>query len=296
MGERTVDAGGVEIWTEDVGDPSDPALLLLQGSGAQGILWEDELCAALAGAGRHVIRYDHRDVGRSSVIDFAQQPYTLADLAADALAVLDAYDVDAAHLVGASMGGGVAQRLALDHPDRVLTLTLLFTSPALQELLASATGQDTGCELAMPQSEELLAVVTEMLTNPPTTRAERVDFDVRRFGVLAGSRYPLDDARWRDLLGRSHDRAREWAAANNHSLAMLGSEADLRPRLAQLDVPTLVIHGTEDPAVPFAHGQALADTIPGAKLVPIDGYGHQFAAEVYPLWVELITAHTAGAR
>ena len=288
MTERTVTTNGVELWTEDFGDRANPTVLLLMGAGVQGIVWEDELCRTLADGGRHVIRYDHRDVGQSTTTEFQGRPYTLRDLAADVIGILDAYDVDSVHLVGASMGGGVAQHVALEHPERVSSMTLLFTSPALKELIAGTMGQGTGFDLPSPQSPAVLEVVTAMLTNPPLTREDRIGFDVRMFRAMAGPKYPLDEPRWQDLLARAYDRAIDWTRSTNHQMAMLSSEPDLRPRLAALDVPTTVVHGTDDPAVPFVHGEALAAAIPGAKFVPIDGYGHQFHRDVYPLWREVV--------
>jgi pimeloyl-ACP methyl ester carboxylesterase len=121
--EKTVRSGDLELWTESFGDASRPTVLLIMGVMNQGILWPDEFCAEIADSGYHVIRYDHRDTGQSSSVDFEEHPYTLDDLASDALKVLDGYGVEKAHVVGLSMGGFLAQLLALDHPDRILSLT-----------------------------------------------------------------------------------------------------------------------------------------------------------------------------
>jgi pimeloyl-ACP methyl ester carboxylesterase len=127
--EQFVDSSGLQIWTERFGHPADPAVLLIMGTSAQSIGWPDELVEALVRGHRQVIRYDHRDTGQSEVVDFARHPYTLTDLAADALAVLDGRQIDAAHIAGASLGGGIAQLLAVHHPARVLSLNALMTSP-----------------------------------------------------------------------------------------------------------------------------------------------------------------------
>lgn len=294
MPERMVRANGLELWTEDFGDPADPPVLLIMGASASGILWEEELCEALAARGRYVIRYDNRDTGRStSSVDFAAGPYTLPDMARDAVGVLDGCGIASAHVVGTSTGGGITQYLALDHRARVRTITCLFTSPALSEISRSIGGEDVGGDLEMPSAEAVIEAALELLENPPQTRDEHVEARLRTFEVLCGSRYPLPRERWRALLAREYDRAIAWDAQYNHSPAQIASPPDLRPRLRGLDVPALVIHGTEDPLTPYAHGVALAEAIPGARLVSIEGYGHQFHPDVYPLWVEEIAAHTA---
>jgi pimeloyl-ACP methyl ester carboxylesterase len=260
------------------------------GATAPALFWEEAFCEALAARGLQVIRFDNRDTGRSSTSG-PDAPYTVRQLADDALLVLDAFGVDDAHVVGNSMGGGIAQYLALESRSRVRTLTLLFSTPVLQELILAATGQPTSCELPMPSSPALLELMTEVAINPPTTPAAQIQFDLRRYGILAGSRYPFDDLHWRALLTRCHARARDWAAGNNHYPAMAGSDSDLRPRLHNLDIPTLVMHGTDDPAIPLAHGRALADAIPGAEFIAIEGYGHQFHPDIYPMWVDQISRH-----
>jgi pimeloyl-ACP methyl ester carboxylesterase len=288
MTERVIKQAGLELWTESFGQESDPFVLLIMGATAPALFWEEAFCWSLAERGLHVVRYDNRDCGLSSTSD---APYTLREMAADALSVMDAYDAEAAHIVGNSMGGGIAQYLALENRARVLTLTLLFSTPVLRELIMAASGQPTACELPMPDSPGLLALMQETALDPPVTREAQISFDLRRYGILAGSKYPFDEDHWRALLTRCHDRARDWSAGNNHYTAMATSDDDLRPRLRGLDVPTLVMHGTDDPAVPIAHGRALAEAIPGATFRPIEGFGHQFHPNVYPLWVEAISTH-----
>lgn len=295
MVERRVRANGVELWTDDFGDPADPTILLINGATTQSIWWEDEFCEMLVAPGRHVIRYDHRDVGQSQTFDYETNPYTIHDLAQDAVGVLDAYGVAAANVVGISAGGVVAQYLGLDHATRVKTLTLMLTTPVLREVNLALLGQKV--ELDLPLSypgdfPELIATLEEARARPPQTRDEHVELQLRVLALEGGSRYPLDEERWREIVGRSFDRSRDWEARNNHWPMMMACPPDLRPRLGAIAAPTLVISGTEDPGAPPSHGEAIASAIPDAKFVPIEGLGHAISAELYPFWAELITEHT----
>lgn len=294
MAERYVKANGVELFTESFGDPAEPSILLIMGAGGQGLLWEDELCELLASRRRHVIRFDHRDTGLSTVRPFDEHPYDLTDLAADAVGILDEYGRATAHVVGASMGGAVAQYVALDHRHRVETLTLFGTTPAMRELSTYLPGDPNDTGLRMPDSAEINAAIERMLTTPPENREEHIEFRAQVFTLTAGSAYPQDIERTRRLSTLEFDRATDWEARNNHVVAMERSGPDLRPRLRGLDVPTLVIHGAEDEIVPVEHGRALAETIPGARLLVTDGLGHQMHPDVYPIWVDAIVEHTGG--
>src|SRR2546423_177171 len=140
MSERVVEANGIEIWTEDFGEPADPTVLLIMGASAQGIMWPEELCERLVEGGRHVIRYDNRDTGQSTCADFSQKTYTVKDMADDAVGVLDAYGVDRADVVGASMGGMIAQTVALEHPERVRSLTSIMSTPLAGSIILAIQG------------------------------------------------------------------------------------------------------------------------------------------------------------
>lgn len=290
MSERVIEANGCELWTEDFGDPAAPCVLLVMGATAQGILWPEEFCEALAAGGRHVIRYDNRDTGQSTCFDFSRQPYTLSDMARDAVGVLDAYGVPAAHVVGASMGGMIGQVLALEHRDRVLTLTLIMSSPASASI---AAGMATGAAGALPGlAPRVLELMAATIANPPTTDAERIEAAVRQWSVLAGSADPPDEALLRAREARVLARARNIDAAQNHALAMALSP-DRMDVLGQVDVPTLVIHGTDDPILPLPHGEALAALIKGARLLPIEGMGHDLPPRVAAPLMQALLEHTA---
>jgi pimeloyl-ACP methyl ester carboxylesterase len=283
--ERMVDANGIEIWTEDFGSTSDPTILLIMGAAAQGIVWPDELCDALAQAGRHVIRYDNRDTGQSTSFDFSAQPYTVSDMARDAVGVLDAYSVGAAHVVGASMGGMIAQTIALEHPDRLMTLTSIMSTPLGTSLSSSG----------LPGPSQGVRDALAAMTEPPRDDEQRVDRAVVLWRALSGTIDPFDEQGVRAREKRILERARNIDVAPNHQLAM-ASSPDRTDRLRTITTPTLVIHGTADPILPFAHGEATTKAIPGAELISVDGMGHELPASSVPIIAAAIVDHTGRVR
>lgn len=291
MRQRTVQADGVALYTEDFGDPGDPPVLLISGGATQSIGWSDELIGALVAGGRHVIRYDNRDVGLSTCVDFEAAPYTLADMAADAVAVLDAYGIERAHLVGPSMGGMIAQQVAIDHPERVLTITSMCSSPAGASSSRAIFGLPPLDDLPPPTPEFLQAIGASLL-NPPTTLEERIDSDVNAARTLTGTYAPFDEDHLRSLFRRSYERAVDPDAAANHA-RMATTTPDRRPALASVTAPTLVIHGTEDPVFPYEHGVAQAETMPNAVLHTIEGLGHEFPLVLHQEVADLVLRHTA---
>jgi pimeloyl-ACP methyl ester carboxylesterase len=291
MSTSVAAANGIEIGFETHGDPGDEPLLLVMGLGAQLIAWPIELCDALVDRGFFVIRYDNRDTGLSTRFDDAggalmtsfmrafqgqplDAPYTLSDMAADGVALLDHLGIDGAHVVGASMGGMIAQTLAIEHPTRVRTLTSIM----------SMTGEP---EYGQPTPEAL-----EILIRPVgTTRDEAIE------ATVAGSKVIASPAHWDEGVARqraaeAYDRCFNPAGVARHLLAVLasGSRAE---RLAQLDVPTLVIHGDVDPLVTPSGGQRTAELVPGAELLVIEGMGHDLPPAVLGPVVEAITSLTA---
>ena len=241
---------GVELCTEPFGDPEDPPILLVMGLGASMLWWEDGFCRLLAEYGRFVIRYDHRDTGRSTTYEPGRPGYTGADLLTDAIAVLDGYALAAAHLVGVSAGGALAQLLALDFPERVLSLVLISTS--------AATPGDRG--LPAPTGE--FARFVRSATVDWSDRDSAVDYLVAYSRVLAGDQRVFEESTVRALVRADVERADNFAAGQNHEL--LADDEKRREPLSSITAPTLVIHGTADPMFPLAHGEALADEIPGA--------------------------------
>jgi pimeloyl-ACP methyl ester carboxylesterase len=274
-----IEANGVELCTEPFGDPADPPTLLVMGIGGSMLWWEEGFCRMLADGRRFVIRYDHRDTGRSVTYEPGHPEYTGADLVADAAGVLDAYGIPAAHLVGVSAGGAFAQLLALDFPDRVRSLVLISTSAALP-----------GERGLPPPTEEFARFVTTAQVD--WSDAESViDYLVNYSRVLAGGQRPFDETAARELARRDVERARNFAAAQNHDA--IPDDGRSREPLSSIDVPTLVIHGSVDPMFPLGHGEALADEIPGARLLTLEEAGHGVDRADWETIVGAIVEHTA---
>lgn len=296
--ETTARARDAELCTQAFGDPTDPAILLIQGGAASMDWWEDDFCRRLAGGdrdgGRFVVRYDHRDTGRSTSYPPGEPGYTGDDLAADALAVLDAVGVVSAHLVGLSMGGALAQVIALDHPERVLSLTLIATSPVgplpegtklppmSEELAAHFSGEGDDAEAEAEPGAEGEASTS----SPEAAVAALVD----SFRPYAGSG-PFEEDALRAVAERVVARSRSLASAGNHFVAPPGAEP--ARTLGELAVPALIVHGTEDPMFPLPHGATLARLIPGARLLALDGTGHELPRRTWDRVVPAILAHTA---
>jgi pimeloyl-ACP methyl ester carboxylesterase len=279
VAERMIEAGGVGLCTEAFGDPRDIPILLIMGTGASMLWWEEGFCAMLADGGRFVIRYDHRDTGRSVTYAPGHPEYTGADLVADAAGVLDAYEVPAASIVGTSAGGAFAQLLALDVPDRVLSLVLISTSAAVP----------VGRKLPAPTEEFGRFVST---AQPDWSDADSViEYLVAYSRVLAGSERPFDEAAARDLMRREVERARDFAALQNHDL--IPDDGRRSEPLSSIAAPSLVIHGTADPMFPLGHGEALAEEIPSARLLRLEGAGHGVERTDWETDVRAILAHTA---
>jgi pimeloyl-ACP methyl ester carboxylesterase len=285
MTETMIHANGVELCVETFGTATDPAILLIMGAAGSMDFWEDELCERLAAGRRDVIRYDNRDTGRSAGSERGKPTYTFSDLVDDAAGVLDTLDVAPAQVVGVSMGGALAQCLALRHPGRVAALTLISTGPAV----------DVDRELP-PMSDDIRAVFDSPPPEPDwTDRAAVIDY------LVAGERPFLgsvrgDDAIKREIAGRVFDRTTDLPASQTNHWILEGGDP-VEGRLTDIAVPTLVLHGTEDPLLPYPNAEVLADEIPDARLVPLDGVGHEVPPR--PVWDVVIPAvvdHPEGAR
>ena len=280
-------ANGIEIAYETFGNTADPALLLVMGLGAQMILWDEEFCAMLAARGFYVIRYDNRDVGLSTKMEGAPAPdiaaamtgdtssasYTLADMADDGIALLDALGIAKAHIVGASMGGMIVQAMAIRHPDRVLSLCSIMSTTGNRDV-----GQPTPAAMAA------------LLSPPPTTRDEAIEAAVKTTRIIGSPGFPFDEARQREFAGRAYDRANYPIGIARQLLAIQAS-GDRTEGLRQLSVPTIVIHGDADPLVTPSGGKATAEAIPGAQLMMVEGMGHDIPIEARGQVVAAIVAN-----
>jgi len=286
MAECTATIGEVEICYDTIGDPAGRPLLLIMGLGGPLIWWDEEFCRLLVDRGFYVIRYDNRDCGRSQRMNGranvvraylragARAPYSLDDMADDAAGLLDHLGIQAAHVTGVSMGGMIAQTLAMRHPDRVLSLVSIssttggrrvgWTDPRLLRLLF---GQSVG------------------------SRDEYVALAVRTFRRIGSPGYPFLEERLHSRAGDTFDRGLNPAGTLRHLAALL-SARDRAPALRRLRVPALVIHGTADPLVHVSGGRATARAIPEAELVLIPGMGHDLPLELWPMFAEGIE-HTA---
>ena len=283
-----VDVGGVTICYDRLGRTSDPLFVLVAGLGRQLIGWDDAFCQLLVDRGFGVLRFDNRDAGRSTSVeggppfDLAAArrggkdavAYTLDDMADDTAGLLDALGVDAAHVAGTSMGGMIAQTLAVRHPARVLSLCSIMSTTG-----ANDVGRPT---------PEAMAV---LMKRPPTSRDEYVDTELANQRII-GSRGALVDEAWRrQRYGRFYDRGLNVAGTGRQMMAIVAS-GDRTAALAQLRVPTLVIHGDADALVPLDGGEATARAIPGARLVVVPDMGHELPPAV---WTEVVDAMVANA-
>jgi len=289
-GERLVRVGGLEICCEELGDPRGEPMLLVMGLGAQMIYWDDGFCELLVERGYRVIRFDNRDVGCSThlrapvpgraamLLGTGRPAYRLEDLADDAVGVLDAFGIDRAHVVGASMGGMIAQVIGYRHPNRVASLGLIMTH----------SGRRT---VSMPTRRAL----TALLSRPARTRDELVETMVRAFRVIGSPGYPFDEGRFRETAARSYDRGYN-PAGSARQLHAITASGDRTRRLREITAPTVVVHGDRDPLVRPAGGRLIARTIPGAQLVSIPGMGHDLPEPAWPRIVGAIDRNAARAR
>jgi pimeloyl-ACP methyl ester carboxylesterase len=286
----TVPTTGVELCYETFGDPSDTPLLLVMGLATQMIAWRDEFCAELASHGHYVVRFDNRDVGRSARIDGPTPklhqlvlrsprgaPYTLGDMAADTVGLLDALEIEQAHVVGASMGGMIAQTVAARYPNRVLSLTSIMSNTGNRW-----TGQPH------------LTAYSALLKAAPREREAFVEYVVESYARVGSTGYARDEDGLRDIAGRSFDRGLNPAGTARQMWAITAS-GDRTEELGRITAPTLVIHGTVDKLVRPSGGFATQKAIPGARLVTIEGMGHDLPRALWPRYVELITEHAAAA-
>jgi pimeloyl-ACP methyl ester carboxylesterase len=291
--ENFVSANRITLCWDSFGDPNDPAVILIMGMGAQMVGWDDLFCELLAGQGFRVIRFDNRDIGRSSWIHKAgvpdvttamtrawlrlpvSAPYLLQDMAMDVVGLMDALGIARAHVVGASMGATIAQTLAIIRPERMLSMTSIM----------STTGDP---DLPQPST----AVVSTVFRPLPLKLEHYVEQYAQTYDILRAGRFPEEQGRDRARAARNHARGLNSAGSARHLVAILAS-GSRRKALRAVNVPTLVIHGDVDPLVPFEAGLDTAKSIPGAELMTIEGMGHAMPMKLWPQLIEGII-HVAG--
>jgi pimeloyl-ACP methyl ester carboxylesterase len=280
-------ANGIEIEYESFGDDGAPAIVLIMGLGAQMVLWDEAFCAALVERGFRVVRFDNRDVGGSTKLEAAGKPsvlaamdalragrpidapYRLGDMAADTVGLLDALGLERAHVAGASMGGMIAQTIAIRHPERLLTMTSIM----------STTGDP---DLPPPTPEALRA----LMTPAPEERDAHIEHAVAAARVLGSPGFPFDEAGIRERAARSYDRC-YYPPGFARQLVAVWASGGRRAALAAVRTPTLVVHGDADPLIPLAAGRATAAAVPGADLMVVEGMGHDLPR---PVWERLAGA------
>jgi pimeloyl-ACP methyl ester carboxylesterase len=281
----TASANGLEIAYETFGNRSDPPILFIHGLATQMLGWPDELCSELADRGHFLVRFDNRDVGLSTHLhdappvelqallrgDLSSAPYRLSDMASDTVGLMDALGLDSAHLVGASMGGTIAQTVAIEHPHRVRTLTSIM----------STTGSPS---VGQPSAAAMAAI----LAPPATDREGAIARTIGAYRVVGSPGFPFDEEGLRDRTGRAFDRAHDPPGVMRQLAAVVAS-GDRTERLRDVRVPTLVIHGREDPLANVSGGKATADAIPDAELVIYDGMGHDLPRALWPDLLDRIT-------
>jgi pimeloyl-ACP methyl ester carboxylesterase len=292
--ESIASVNGIEIAYEAFGDSAHPTVLLIMGLGVQMLGWDEEFCRMLAGRGYRVVRFDNRDVGHSTKLVDAPRPdvmaaaagdtssagYLLDDMAEDCVGLLDELGVEAAHVVGASQGGMIAQAVAIGHPERVLSLTSIM----------STTGDRA---VGQPHPEAISA----LLTRPPGDREGFVEFAVGAWRVICSPGFDADEEALRGRAGASYDRGIFPDGTGRQLVAILAS-GDRTEALRRLDVPATVIHGMNDVLVDVSGGRATAAAIPGARLELIEGMGHDLPRALWRRLIDLIVANAgrAGAR
>lgn len=289
--EQIAPANGIELCYQEMGDADGEPLLLVMGLATQMLAWDEGFCGLLVEHGFRVIRFDNRDIGRSTKIESAgvprradmmigrraSAPYLLRDMAADTFGLMDHLGIDAAHIAGASMGGMVVQTMAIERPERVRSLVSIMSN--------------TGSRWTGMPSRKAMAV---LLGRPPRGREAAIERAVKTFGVIGSPGYPFDEERLRRVAGRSYDRGHSVAGVLRQ-LHAINASGDRTRALRGVRVPATVIHGNRDPLVRPAGGRATARAIPNARLKLIDGMGHDLPRQLWPVFAEEIATTAARA-
>jgi pimeloyl-ACP methyl ester carboxylesterase len=291
MSEQFCDVGrGITLCYEAYGDPADPPVVLVMGLATQMIAWHEEFCEQLADRGFYVVRFDNRDIGRSTHLGFRPptlrqmlrrrvdpEQYSLSDMAEDTAGLIRELGIAPAHVVGASMGGMIGQVLAAEHPELVRSLTSVM----------STTGSRW-------HGQPALSVYRYLLRPPPRDRDGYVERAAEVFGLVGSTGFPRDEAYIRERAARSYDRGYD-VRAGGRQLGAIVASADRTEQLRTIAAPTLVIHGTVDKMIKPSGGRATARAIPGARLLEIEGMGHDLPRGVWPRILDAVSEHARAA-
>ena len=287
----STDNRSIELEYDHFGNPTDPALLLIMGFTAQMVAWDEEFCTQLADRGHFVIRFDNRDCGLSTKLhgvpsnsdavimaammetEMPPVPYTLSDMAADAMQVLDHLNIERAHIMGASMGGMIAQTVAIEHPHRTKTLISIMSQP----------GELT---VGQPTQEAMELIVTPA----PSDRDEYIAF-APKWQLWQSKKYRSDEVSRRNAI-RDFDRS-NYPEGGPRQMAAIYASGSRAEGLQKLEVPTLVIHGTDDQLITPSGGERTAELIPNSTLIMVDDMGHDMPQPLWPLYLDAISKHTA---
>lgn len=274
--ELFVKAENIRLWTESFGNSSQPPILLIMGLATPGIFWSDEFCERLANKGYFVIRYDNRDVGLSSAINYEQEPYTIEDCAKDAIAILDAYHLSKAIIVGESMGGMITQWLAAYYPKRISCAIMIGSSPDFGVSFSKEVNPSLS-----PTSEKYRDWLLQLQGKKPRQIKDDIENGVEGWRICNGDELPFDTALFTTLVSEAFQRNPRISTLTNHLTAIRTSYKDTTRALGKISCPALVIHGGVDPIFPSDHGRALAKAIPGATLQLHKKMGHFFSPSFY---------------
>lgn len=289
----------IEIWYETFGEKEKPALLLIMGGCCQGVIWHREFCERLAKEGFYVIRYDHRDSGLSTCFDFEKTPYNLMDMTRDALGVLDAAGVEKAHLFGVSLGGFLAELMAAYYPERVNSILLLGASCEIRPMnLAYSGAPPEKNQIYSSPTPEYLAWMLEFMKLSPQTDEEKLAQRIEGWNKLNGQKFPLNARINREIHQEFLSRLRYPQGLINHitMLNSIESEALLRTVPSKIRVPTVILHGSEDPIFPPDHGKALSQKIENSKYFLVDGMGHVPSDHFYDLYIAILKEQVRGLK
>lgn len=285
----------MHIWCETFGDENSPAVLLHMGNSCDAMMWPDSFCQSLAERGYYVIRFDQRDTGLSTTVDFAREPYTLMDMVGDSIGLLDALNLTKAHIVGFSTGGLIAQLLTIHFPHRVLSLTLMMSSMDLTIKNDAFRGMDMShCKLPPPKKEFMRAIL-QLNAVQPSSLSEKIKQLVENFRLANGSKSAYDEEFFYQLFEKSLKRvdgkSRKVGHESNHALATSATPLITEREFAAIATPTLLIAGGEDPIFPPAHAEAMLKAIPSAQLLLIEEMGHTLNPLFFSTMIDAMARH-----